>query len=154
MQVRLTTWLTNRYHKRAHASLLGRSPSDAWAERTLVVRSEDELCEALTVRERRRVRGDCTLAVGNVDWELREAFLAGRIVTVARTLADPQRAPWVEHDDRLYRLELVDVVANGKLRKKKRPKKPGLDAVDFDPIEVLLDRSLGRAPRQAKGGAR
>jgi hypothetical protein len=105
---------------------------------------------ALTVRGSRRVRTDCTLSVGNVDWEVRAAFLAGRIVTVARTLADPQRPPWIEHDDRIYALIPVDPVANGKTRRR-RPPKPGIDAVDFDPVEVLLDRVMGRSRR---GGGR
>lgn len=149
IQVRLTAWLGRRYHRRPHAGLVGRTPSAAWAERELVQRSEDELCEALTVRETRRVRRDCTLTIGNVDWELLEGFLAGRKVTVGRTLADPRRAPWVEHEDRRFALRPVDAVANG--RRKRRKPKPGVDAVDFDPVEALIDDAMGR-PKKA--GAR
>lgn len=150
VQVRLLTWLRERYHKAAHASLVGRSPAQAWAQRELTTRTEDELIEALTVRANRRVRGDCTLSVGNVDWEVAEGFLAGRTLTVARTLAEPQRPPWIEHDDRVYALRPVDAVANGRQRKRKKPK-PGLDAVDFDPVAVLLDHAMGRLPR-TRGG--
>lgn len=151
VQVRLLAWLRERYHKSAHASLVGRSPAQAWAERKLLARTDDELVEALTVRETRRVRGDCTLTIGNVDWEVTEGFLAGRKLTVARTLAETQRPPWIEHDDRVYPLRPVDAVANG-LRRKRRKPKPGLDAVDFDPVDVLLDHAMGRLPR--KGGVR
>lgn len=150
VEVRLLAWLRERYHKAAHAGLLGRTPVKVWSERELLMRTEDELTDALTVRETRRVRTDCTLTVGNVDWEVAEAFLADRKLTVARTLADPQRAPWIEHDDRIYRLRPVDPVANGQ-RPRRKPK-PGLDAVDFDPVEVLLDHVMGRLPR--RGGAR
>ena len=152
IQVRVSSFLSLRYHKAAHASLVGRSPSQAWATRSLVSRTEEALEEALTVRGTRRIRKDCTLTVGNVDWELVDAFLAGQRVTVARTLADPQRAPWVEHDGRVFDLRPVDPVANGK-RKRRRPK-PGLDAVDFDPVEVLLDHAMGRLPRRPSGGGR
>lgn len=151
VQVRLLAWLGERYHKAAHAGLLGRSPASAWANRKLTVRSEENLTDALTVRESRRIRQDCTLSIGNVDWEVSEGFLAGRKITVARTLADPQRAPWIEHDDRIYRLRPVDPVANGKMRRR-RPPKPGIDAVDFDPIDVLLDHVMGRSVRP--GGKR
>jgi transposase InsO family protein len=144
--VRLTAFVAERYHKAAHAGLLGRSPSKAWAERRCVAATSDELEAALTVHGSRRVRTDCTLSVGNLDWELAESFLAGRKVTVCRTLADPQRSPWVEHEGRTYRLRPVDPVANGR-RKRKKPK-PGLDAVDFDPATVLLDRAL----RRRRGG--
>ncbi len=151
VQVRLLAWLRERYHKAAHAGLIGRSPAQAWGERKLLARTDDQLVEALTVRETRRVRGDCTLSIGNVDWEVAEGFLAGRMLTIARTLAEPQRPPWIEHDDRIYALRPVDPVANGRQRKRKKPK-PGLDAVDFDPVDVLLDHAMGRLPR--KGGAR
>jgi len=147
VQVRLTAWLTQRYHKRPHASLVGRSPAQLWAERRVRQRSEDDLAEALTVRERRRVRGDATIPVGGVDWELRDSFLVGKNVDVARTLADRNRAPWVEHEGQRYALTLVDPVANGKLRKKKRARKPGIDAVDFDPTRVLLEQAIGRRHR-------
>ena len=152
IQVRVSSFLSLRYHKAAHASLVGRSPSQAWATRSLVSRTEEALEGALTVRGTRRIRKDCTLTVGNVDWELVDAFLAGQRVTVARTLADPQRAPWVEHDGRVFDLRPVDPVANGK-RRRRRPK-PGLDAVDFDPVEVLLDHAMGRLPRRPNGGSR
>lgn len=151
VQVRLLAWLGERYHKAAHAGLLGRTPNKVWSERKLVVRTDDELVDALTVRETRRVRTDCTLTVGNVDWEVAEHFLAGRKLTVARTLADPQRPPWIEHENRIYQLRPVDAVANGR-RKKQRKPKPGVDAVDFDPVDVLLDHVMGRLPR--RGGAR
>ncbi len=145
--VRLTAFVAERYHHAAHAGLLGRSPAKAWAERRCVALAGDDLDAALTVRETRRVRTDCTVSVGNLDWELAEAFLAGHKVTVCRTLSDPQRAPWIEHDGQDYQLRPVDPVANG-MRKRKKPA-PGVDAVDFDPATVLLDRALRR-----RGGAR
>jgi transposase InsO family protein len=157
VHVRLLAFVTERYHKAAHAGLLGRSPAKVWAERKLAWRSEEELLIAMTLRESRRVRSDCTLTVGNVDWELGEGFLAGKVVTACRTLADPQRPPWVEHQDRAYVLRPVDPVANGRRRPPRKPK-PGIDAVDFDPPGVLLDRMLRRPPRHRRddptGGAR
>ncbi len=148
VQVRVSAFV-DHYHKRPHASLVGRAPGQAWATRQLKRLDEDALTDALTVRAQRRVRTDCTLALGNVDWELRAGFLAGRIVTVARTLADAQQAPWVEHDGQRYALRPVDPVANGNMRKRRAPT-PGVDAVDFDPINVLLDRYLGRKPQPRK----
>lgn len=150
VQARLTAFVVERYHKAAHAGLVGRSPAQVWSERELTQRSTEEIAEALTVRETRRVRGDCTLSIGNVDWELAEAFLVGRLVTVARTFARPQDHPWVEVDERRYKLKPVDPVANGKHTKKRKPK-PGIDAVDFDPAGVLLDRMLRRKPRYRGG---
>lgn len=152
VQVRLTAWLNTRYHVRPHASLVGRTPAKLWSERRLEEVDEPRLQMALTVRETRKVRHDCTLSVGGLDWELKEAYLAGRNVTVGRTLAVPQAAPWVEHEEARYELHIVDPVANGKLRRRRRARKPGIDAIDFDPAKTLLDRMLHRkSDRTTKG---
>ncbi|MBC8451497.1 MAG: DDE-type integrase/transposase/recombinase [Planctomycetes bacterium] len=150
VQVRLSAWLSERYHHRPHAGLKGLTPAKAWTTRKLTVRSESELRDAMTVRETRRVRGDCTLSVGNIDWEIREGFLAGRVVTVARALSHPESAPWVEHEEQRYPLSPVDPIANGERRKRRKPK-PGLNAVDYDPATVVLDKALSRGPRRDKG---
>lgn len=145
VEVRLAAFVAERYHKAAHAGLMGSSPAKAWTERRHVALGDNHLHEALTLRATRRVRTDCTVSIGNLDWEVAEAFLAGRKVTVCRTLADPQREPWVEQDDRRYDLRPVDPVANG-TRKRKKPT-PGVDAVDFDPTTVLVDRAVRRRSR-------
>ena len=147
VQVRLAAFVSERYHKNAHAGLIGASPAKVWSQRTLMARTDDQLTDALTVRETRRVRTDCTVSIGNMDWEVDEAFLAGRKVTVGRTLAALQRDPWVEHDGTRYDLQPVDPVANGAGRQR-RPPKPGIDAVDFDPGTVLVDRATRRRPRR------
>ncbi len=152
VQVRLTAWVMERYHQRSHAGLKGLAPTKVWMTRRLTVRSEFELRDAMTVRGTRRVRGDGTLSVGNLDWELREGFLVGKIVTVARALSCPEQAPWVEHEDQRYLLQVVDPVANGERRVRRQPK-PGIDAVDYDPAGVVLDKALRRRPRYSKEGS-
>ncbi len=150
INIRLLAFVSERYHKAAHAGLIGRAPAKLWAERKLTVRSEDQLIDAMTVRQNRRVRSDCTVTVGNLDWELKESYLAGRKVTVCRTLAEPMRPPWVEDGGTSYVLSPVDPVANGRNRKRRKPK-PGVDAIDFDPADVLLNRMLRRSPRRKRG---
>lgn len=146
VQMRVSAFVAERYHKNAHASLMGGSPAKAWDQSKLKRVAEDDFHHALTMNATRIIRNDCTLSVGGIDWEISEAFLAGRKVHVYRSLAAPQDAPWVVHDEKTYLLTPVSPVANGKLRKR-RKKTPGIDAVDFDPPGVLLDRMLRRAPR-------
>ena len=152
VQVRLAAFVSERYHKAAHASLMGTSPAKRWRERKLALRTDEELEYALTVRGTRRVRTDCTVTIGNVDWEVRESFLAGHKVTVARTLAQSQRPPWIEYEDNRFALHVVDPVANAR-RKRKAPK-PGVDAVDFDPATLLLDRAARRRPHRTRDDSR
>lgn len=147
VSVRLTAFVAERYHKAAHAGLLGSSPAKAWAERRHIAIVDEHVNEALTVREWRHVRADCTLSIGNLDWELAESFLARQKVSIARTLMVPNRAPWVEHEGKRYRLRPVDPVANGMQRRVRRKPKPGIDAIEFDPATVVLDQALRRPPR-------
>ena len=152
VQVRLLAFLDAHYHHAPHSALLGRTPAKVWATRERAVIDEKLLAEALTVRVSRKVRGDGTMSVGGVDWELDDGWLSNNKVTVARSFVDPSLAPWVEHEDRRLPLRLVDPVTNSRRRRKapKRARK-GIDALDFDPNRVRIDMMLGRLP---KGGAR
>jgi hypothetical protein len=117
--------------------------------------TDTELALALTVRGRRRVRTDGTLDVGGVTFETRAGFLAGKLVTVARSLLDVSTAPWIEHENERYLLGPVNPEENARRKKEgpmaNRPQK-GLD-VPFDPPGALLDALLKRGPH-GDGGAR
>jgi putative transposase len=152
VQVRLLAFLDAHYHHAPHSGLLGRAPAKVWATRERMVLDEARLTEALTVRVSRKVRGDGTISVGGLEWELEDGWLSRQKVTVARSFADPTLAPWVEHEGKRLPLRLVDPIANSHRRRPlpKRARK-GVDALDFDPNRVRIDSMLGRLP---KGGGR
>ena len=108
--------------------------------------TDDELALALTVRGRRRVRNDGTVDIGGVTFETRAGFLAGKVVTVARSLLDVSTHPWIEHEEERYLLGPVNPEENARRKKEgpaaNRPKQ-GLD-VPFDPPGALLDALLKR----------
>lgn len=116
VQARLDTFVARHYHHVPHGSLVGRTPAAVWAETEHLDGAIDErrLREALTVRERRRVRRDTTVSIGGADWELDQGFLAGRVVTVARSYLDPTEPPWIEHEGKRLPLHRVDAVANAR----------------------------------------
>jgi len=151
VQVRLLAFLDRHYHTAPHAGLMGRSPAAVYSEakrRDQDIVSTKTLYEALTVRGRRRVRRDTTFSVAGVDWEIDQGYLAGRLITVARSLMRPTDPPWVEHEGRRFEVHRVDPKANaGKKRRihpdPKRPKR-GIDSVPFDPPKALLDELIGR----------
>ena len=152
VQVRLLAFLDQHYHQVAHAGLLGKCPVQVYeaGESAREMVQDDDLCRALTVRTPRRVRGDCTLSIGGIDWETDAGFLAGKQVTVARTLFDPRMAPWIEEEGNEYKLVPVDPIANAsRPRTSKKRVRRGVDAVPFDPTGVLVDRMMGN-----KGGVR
>jgi putative transposase len=153
VQVRLLAWLDQYYHSRAHSGLMGKSPATVWLSNRCDPVTSEELRVALTVRGRRRVRTDGTLSIGGVDWETEQGFLAGKSVTVARTLASPTERPWIEDDEATYALTRVDPKANATRGRRTFRPKPGIDAVAFDPAGAFLDSAVGRT-RPTRGGVR
>ena len=149
VQVRLLAWLDQHYHRAPHGGLLGKSPREVFERDRPEPRipSQSELRDALSIRTRRGVRKDGTLSVGGVEWELVQGYLAGKRVTVARSLLEPSEAPWVEHEDKRLTLKRLDPKANA-TRKRPKPKKArrGVDAIPFDPAEAMLDEATGRTP--------
>lgn len=149
VQARLGAFLSEHYHVRPHASLLGRAPGAVWTEGASRHDAIDEakLREALTARVRRRVRRDTTVSIAGADWELDQGFLAGRLVMVARCLVDPGEAPWIEHEGRRYALHPLDAKANA--HRRRPPRRTTVEAtirgpVAFDPAGALLDRARER----------
>jgi hypothetical protein len=132
---------------------MGRSPGAVFAaaKRPPDGLDEAKLRDALMVRERRRVRRDTTVSILGVDYELDQGFLAGRVVTVGRSLLDGQ--PWVEHEGQRLPLHPVDPKANA--HRKRPPRRPGTSDAEhvtpFDPAGALLDRATGRR-RDEEGG--
>lgn len=146
VQVRILAFLDRHYHVAPHSSLFGKSPAQVYElEKAVAEVTEAELREALTVRGRRRLRRDGTVSIAGTDFELDQGFLAGRLVTIARTLIEPAEPPWVEHEKRRFPLHPVDPTANARRRRERPHRAPrGIDAVPFDPPGALLDAALGR----------
>jgi putative transposase len=141
VNARLAIFLERHYHRAPHAGLMGRAPLSAYAaaERTPNHVSESSLREALSVRERRRVRRDTTVSVLGDIYELQQGFLAGRVVDVVYSYVDDPPQPAVEYEGKRYELQLVDPVANS--RRKRLPRHPEerepRAPVDFDPSCAL-----------------
>jgi transposase InsO family protein len=148
VNVRLLAFLDQHYHRAPHGGLMGQTPASVYAPAQAGGEPLDEaaLATALTVRARRRVRRDTTVAVDGTDWELDQGFLAGRVVTVARCLLDRTTQPWVEYEGQRLPLHPVDPVRNA--HRARPPRRPGDDQpvrhVPFDPPTALVDRAVGR----------
>lgn len=147
VQIRLLAFLDGHYHRTPHASLMGDTPDQRWAQREPMEVPEAELQEALTIRTVRRLRTDGTVSVGGMDWEVERGYLAGTKVVIARTLA-VNAAPWVERDNECLPLRPVDALGNAK-RRRAPSRAKGIDAMPFDPMAPLVDALVGRK----KGGA-
>lgn len=156
VEVRLYAFLDQHYHVAPHSSLLGRAPGAVYGAgaRKPDDLDEQKLKDALTVRDRRRVRADTTVSVDGQDFELDQGYLAGRVVTVARSLLGG--FPWVEHEGKRLPLHLVDPKANA--HRKRPPRRPGAPAEDrttpFDPAGALLELATGRRRRRREEDGR
>ena len=138
VNARLAAFLERHYHTAPHASLMGQAPGTVWTAAPHVRDLEDKMLrDALTARDKRRVRGDSTVAVDGIDWEIDQGFLAGRLVTVGRCLLDQPPAPWVEHEGKRLTLHRVDPTKNAKRRREPRAAEAP-PTTPFDPAGALL----------------
>jgi hypothetical protein len=152
VNVRLGAWLDRHYHQAPHAGLMGRSPGKvfraAMKSRPPDDLDDKQLKDALTVRERRRIRRDTTLSIEGEDFELDQGFLAGAMVQVAYCPLDRPLAPWVEHQGKRYALRRVDAAANARRRRPPRrpvaPRTTNDSSVRVGPAQALLDRATGK----------
>lgn len=142
VQIRLLAWRDKHYRVTPHSALMGRCPAEVYEAHPAEQIPESMLREALMTRTRRRVRRDGTLSIAGRDFELDQSYLAGRVVTVARSLLDPTEAPWVEHEGQRLSLRLVDAVANARRPRASRGTS-GVDTVPFDPPSALVGHLLG-----------
>lgn len=136
---KLRTWLVRYYQSTPHAGILGRTPATVFSEGEKLRVSEDELRAALTVRVRRRVRRDTTVSVDGVHYEVPLGYLAGHVVTIARSYFD-DKAPLIELDQKRIPLRVTDPVSNGHRPRppRREPHEKPTRAVDFDPGKTLL----------------
>jgi len=157
INVRMWAFVGQHYHHAPHAGLLGRSPEDVWTKAFEHRRGDDideaKLRDALTVRERRRVRRDTTVGVAGATYELDQGFLAGRVITIGYCVLDDPLEPWVELDGKRLGLHRVDPTRNARRRRPPRrpeqgpPETSSAGGVPFNPADALLDRAVGRPPR-------
>jgi transposase InsO family protein len=133
VQQRLDTFLEKHYHSRPHSSLFGKTPREVWERRQLRSVCEAELGAALIVRERRRVSKDGVLSLDGHHFELRQRFLAGRLVFVVRSLIEHFVRPAVEHAGRRFELFDLDVRRNGATRREPPAPVPEQRSLPFDP---------------------
>ena len=151
VNVRLWAFLDTHYHQAPHSSLLGRSPAAVFREAPAPADALDEklIAEALTTRIRRRVRRDSTVSMEGVDYEVDVGHLAGRLVNICRTLAEPDALPWLELEGKRIGLHPVDAVKNA--RRERPYRRPHLDETAprhpaFQPAQALLDKAAWRPP--------
>jgi len=149
VNVRLLAFLDVHYHSAPHAGLFGKAPRTVLQAAPPTPGDFDEaaLRAALTVRTRRRVRRDTTVAIDGKDYELAQGHLTGRIVFLCRCLVDVTEAPWVEHEGKRYEVHPVDPLKNA--RRPRAQRRPEFDETAprhtaFDPPKALLDRATGK----------
>lgn len=144
----------DQYHQTPHAGLLGRTPASVYRahERTDDL-DEQKLHKAFMVSETRRVSQDNLVHIDGIAWELDQGFLAGKRVTIVRSLLTPTTPPAVELEGKLLPLHPVDPIHNAKRQRPAlrapEPKKPARPGVVFNPIDTLL-----KATKAKKGDPR
>jgi putative transposase len=135
VQARLDSYLATHYQSQPHGSLVGESPAARWVARKTRAVTDDQLTAALTEKSRRRVSKDGVISIDGHLYELRQGFLAGRIVEVHSCLVTGlPPVVRVEHDGHTYSLRPLDVRLNAKTRRPPRGVAP-VAKMPFDPFK-------------------
>jgi putative transposase len=139
----------DRYHRTPHAGLLGRTPGSVYrAHKRTDELDEQKLKTALMIRETRRVSHDNLVRIDGKAWELDQGFLAGKKVTVVRSLLTVAAPPVVELEGKLLPLHPVDPIHNAKRQRPAlhapEPKKPARPGVAFNPTDALLNAAKAK----------
>ena len=142
VRVRLVAF-ADEYHRTPHSGLMGECPGTVVSTEAAKPIEEKELRDALTTSVRRRVRTDSTLSISGKTYQVREAFLGGRVVTARVYAVDQEPEPFVMLDGRRYRLEPVEPKLNAALRRERTPgeTKP---STGFDPNQARLDELVSQ----------
>lgn len=148
VNVRLLSFVDQRYHNAPHGGLLGKTPKrvyEAAQNGPPDSLTEKKLREAFTVRERRRVNGDSTLSIGGMLYELDRPFFAGRTVSIVRCLLPNGDPPAVEHEGARIQLHPVDPSKNATRSRQPLPAPTPKDPqLHFDPAGTLLHQAVRR----------
>lgn len=152
VNARLYAFLDVHYHEAPHAGLMGRTPAQAWATRSLDDSQPidiEKIEAALTTRVKRRVRKDSTIRLDGVWWQTDAGFLAGQKVTIAHCLVGQSTQPWLEYEDKRFELHPVDPVANSRVKRESSMNQSASTpqtstSTRFDPPTSLLKRASGR----------
>jgi transposase InsO family protein len=131
----------DEYHRTPHSGLMGECPGTVVITEAAKPVDEKEIRDALTTTVRRRVRTDSTLSISGKTYQVREAFLGGRVVTARVYAVDQVPEPFVMLDGRRYRLEPVEPKLNATLRRE-RTSGEAKPSTGFDPNQARLDELL------------
>src|SRR4051812_48612713 len=148
VNVRLWSWLGQHYHTAPHTGLMGRCRAPPWRlPKSAPWILSQRLRDALTVRERRRVRRDTTVSIEGLEFELDQWFSQ---VSSSWPPGARSTTGWclAELHGKRYPLHAVDGVANSQRKRPlRRPDEPSApQQTDFDPNHALLEQAVGRDP--------
>jgi len=120
LNARLRSWIESEYHRTPHRGLKGKTPLDAWLEKSRYIVHMDpgiDLGRAFMHEQSRKVYKDCTLTIDGTLYETSPALI-GKRVTI---LFDPHRAVKrleVHYEGKSYgEAKLVDTYANTKVKR-------------------------------------
>jgi len=136
LNARLRSWIESEYHRTPHRGLDGKTPLDAWLEKSRYIKHVDpgiDLERAFMHEQHRKVYKDCTLSLDGTLYETSPALI-GKRVTV---LYDPHRP--VKYLEVLYEgkshgeARIVDTYANAKVKRNVTSR--GSLGIDHEPEE-------------------
>ena len=136
LNARLRSWIESEYHRTPHRGLDGKTPLDAWLEKSRYIVHMDpsiDLERAFMHEQHRKVYKDCTLTIDGTLYETSPALI-GKRVTVLFDPHRPVKRLEVHYEGKSYgEARVVDTYANAKV--KRNVTSGGSLGIDHEPGE-------------------
>ena len=157
LNARLRSWIESEYHRTPHRGLGGKTPLDAWLEKSRYIVHMDpgvDLQRSFLHEQQRKVYKDSTLSIDGTLYETSSALI-GKRVTVLYDPHRPVRRLEVLHEGKSYgEARIVDTYAN--TRVKRNVTSTGSlgtrDRAEDPPVGVPVepeDRRMPKSPAQS-----
>ena len=136
LNARLRGWIESEYHRTPHRGLDGKTPLDAWLEKSRYIVHMDpgiDLERAFMHEQHRKVYKDCTLTIDGTLYETSPAMI-GKRVTVLFDPHRPVKRLEVFYEGKSYgEARIVDTYANTKVKRNVTSR--GSLGIDHEPEE-------------------
>jgi hypothetical protein len=142
LNTRFRTWLESEYHRTPHRGLGGKTPLDAWLEKSRYIVHMDpsiDLEQAFLHEESRKVYKDSTLTLAGILYEVPSSLIGKRVKLFYDPTMPVKRLQVVYEGKSFGEARIVDSYANTKVRRN-ATSRSSLDIQDDPPEDTAPSR--------------
>jgi len=149
LNTRFRSWLESEYHRTPHRGLAGKTPLDAWLEKSRYIVHMDtsiDLEQAFLHEESRKVYKDSTLTLGGTLYEVCPSLIGSRVKLFYDPTMPVKRLQVLCEGKHYGEARIVDAYANTKV-KRNATSNGSLDIQEDPPEQAQAGERIPRRPQ-------